>query len=53
MNYHHNGFNKADDNSGKPIVSDDDGKTWKLIDPELVPDPKVKSVVVSWIKVTD
>jgi hypothetical protein len=44
---------RTDDNSGKPIVSDDDGKTWKLIDPELVPDPKVKSVVVSWIKVTD
>jgi hypothetical protein len=42
-----------DAKTGKTIVSDDNGKSWELIDPELVPDPKAKSVVVSWIKVPD
>jgi hypothetical protein len=44
-----------DAKTGKPIESDDDGKTWERIDEILddVPDPKVTSVVVSWVKVTD
>ncbi len=42
-----------DTKTGKPIVSDDNGKTWELIDPDDVPDPKVNSVVVSWVKVPD
>ena len=44
-----------DAKTGKPIESDDNGKTWASIANILddVPDPKVTSVVVSWVKVAD
>lgn len=44
-----------DAKTGKPIESNDNGKTWERIDEILddVPDPKVTSVVVSWVKVAD
>jgi hypothetical protein len=40
-----------DQKTGKPIVSDDNGHTWWLLDNE--PDKKVQSVVVTWSKVTE
>jgi hypothetical protein len=38
-----------------PIISYDDGKTWRRVDPEYDPDEfaKVQSVVVYWMKVED
>jgi hypothetical protein len=42
-----------DDNMGKPIVSYDQGKTWAWWPAPFTPDPKIKTVEVRWIKVTD
>jgi hypothetical protein len=39
--------------TGKPIVSYDDGKTWDWFYGADIPDTKIKSVVVTWSKVTD
>ena len=42
-----------DTKTGKPIVSWDNGKSWVWYPGAEIPDQKVKSVSVSWIKVTD
>jgi hypothetical protein len=42
-----------DAKTGKPIESDDEGKTWEFIDEDDIPDPKVTSVTVSWVKAVD
>jgi len=42
-----------DGNTGKPIISYDNGKTWNWLPAADIPDPKIKSVIVSWVKVTD
>jgi hypothetical protein len=42
-----------DTNNGKPIISYDDGKTWTWFSGPAPPDPKVKSVLALWEKVTE
>ena len=42
-----------DSNTGKPIISWDKGKTWTWIAVADVPDQKIKSVNVSWVKIAD
>ena len=42
-----------DTSTGKPIVSYDSGKTWVWLSAPDTPDPKIKSVQVQWVKVTD
>jgi hypothetical protein len=42
-----------DTKTGKPIVSYDDGQTWVWFTGDDIPNPIVKSVVVTWSKVTD
>lgn len=42
-----------DTKTGKPIISWDDGKTWVWFARADIPDQKVKSVIVTWSKVTD
>jgi len=39
-----------DSNTGKPIISWDQGKTWVWFDGTEIPDQKVTSVIVSWTK---
>jgi hypothetical protein len=41
-----------DTKTGRPIISYDDGKTWDWYSEANVPDPKVASVKVFWLKVT-
>lgn len=42
-----------DSKTGKPIISWDQGKTWTWMVAAAVPDQKVKSVNVSWMKIVD
>ena len=42
-----------DTKTGKPIISRDNGTTWDWLPGSQIPDPKVKSVAVSWFKVKD
>lgn len=41
-----------DTKTGRPIISYDEGKTWEWYSEATVPDPKVASVKVFWLKVT-
>ena len=41
-----------DTKTGKPIVSYDAGKTWEWF-PDDIPNPKIESVLVKWVKKTD
>jgi hypothetical protein len=40
-----------DKNTGKPILSWDEGKTWIWLQGGDLPDSKVKKVKVSWTKI--
>jgi hypothetical protein len=40
----------SDTNTGKPIVSYDDGKTWQWFAGDKVPDPEPDKVFVGWSK---
>jgi hypothetical protein len=42
-----------DTKTGKPIISYDNGKTWDWLTAGDVPDPVIKSVIVTWVKATD
>jgi len=42
-----------DTKTGKPIYSNDNGKTWDWLQAPDVPDPAIKRVVVLWVKVKD
>jgi hypothetical protein len=44
-----------DTNTGKPIISYDNGKTWAWLpaDAPTTPDLTVKMVEIDWVKVTD
>ena len=42
-----------DTKTGKPIISRDNGKTWDWYSGADVPNSKVDSVIVTWLKVTD
>jgi hypothetical protein len=44
---------RNDIKTGKAIVSYDDGKTWEWYYGANIPDQKIKTVLVTWSKVTD
>jgi len=43
----------TDSKTGKPIISYDDGKTWKWSYADTTPDLRVKTVRVEWIKLNE
>lgn len=42
-----------DTKTGKPIISWDNGKTWEWLAADHVPDQTIKTLQVTWHKVTD